>query len=158
MTLLVPGTLNQAVGALAGFSATPGYTIVQSATTVTNGRTATVTAKLGTQPGAVDVHSASRNFSFLSTKPQVVRGVPPLNAAGQLVNVPINVYTLSVRKGLTAMAAQPPVHGYCQAKIGIPAGTDLNDPDNVSAMILAFTQALAQMIQEVVNTAKTGEA
>lgn len=157
MTLQVPGTLNQAIGAVTGFT-TPTYTVVQSTTTIPNGKVATVTAKGGTQPGAVDVHSASRNFSFMSTKPGVVRGVPPLNAAGQLVNVPINAYTLSTRKGMTSLVNQPSQHGYMKTVIGIPAGADLADPDNVAAMIVAHAIALAQMAQEIVNTAKTGEA
>lgn len=158
MTLLVPGTLNQAIGAVTGFT-TPTYTTVASATTIPNGRVSTVTAKGGgAQPSAVDVHSASRPFMFLSTKPPVVRGIPPLNAAGQLVNVPINKYVLSTKKGLTCMSGQPSQVGYCSVAIGVPAGADLNDPDNVAAMIVATAMALSQMAQEIVNTAKSGEA
>lgn len=156
--LTIPTTLNQAVAAISGFSATPGFTVAQSSTAIPNGKVATVTAKLGTQPGAVDVHSASRPFSFLSTKPAVVRGVPALNGAGQLLNVPINVYGLSTLKGVTSMSGQPSQRAYAKTQFGIPAGADLNDPDNIAAMILAHAQALAQLAQEIVNTAKTGEA
>lgn len=157
MTLLVPATLNQAIGAVTGYT-TPTFTTVASATAPVNGRVSTVTAKGGTQPSAVDVHSASRNFSFLSLRPGVIRGVPPLNAAGQLVGVPINKYSLNVKKGMTCMVNQPSQHGYVQINIGIPAGADLVDPDNVSAMLVAASIAMSQMTQEIINTAKTGEA
>jgi hypothetical protein len=156
MTLQVPGTINQAVGAVTGFTA-PVFTTVASSTTVPNGKTAVVTAKGGTQPVGVDVHSASRNFSFLSVRPASIKSLPSLNAAGQLVNVPINVYSLSTRKGLTSLSGQPPQHGYVKSQIGIPAGADTGDPDNIAAMILAHTMCLAQLAQEIVNTAKTGE-
>jgi hypothetical protein len=156
MTLAVPGTINQAVSAVTGFT-TPTYTTVQSSTTVPNGKTAVVTAKGGTQPAGVDVHSASRNFSFLSIRPAVIRGLPPLNAAGQLVNVPINVYSLGTKKGMTVLSGQPSQHGYIKSQLGIPAGADTADPDNIAAMILAHTMCLAQIAQEIVNTAKSGE-
>lgn len=156
MTLAVPGTLNQAIGAVTGFT-TPTFTTATSSTTVPNGKTAVVTAKGGTQPSAVDVHSASRNFSFLSVRPAVIRGLPPLNAAGQLVNVPINVYSASTRKGMTVLSGQPSQHGYLKTQIGIPAGADTADPDNVAAMIVAHIMLLSQIAQEIVNTAKTGE-
>lgn len=156
MTLQVPATINQAVGAVTGFT-TPSYGTTASSTTIPNGKTSIVTSKAGTQPGTVDVHSASRNFSFLSIKPSVVRTVPALNNAGQLVNVPVNVYSFSTKKGLTCMVGQPSQTGYVKTQIGIPAGSDANDPDNIAAMVLAHTMALAQLAQEIVNTAKTGE-
>jgi hypothetical protein len=154
--LTIPTTLNQAVSAVTGFT-TPTFTTVPSSTTVPNGKVSTVTAKGGTQPAAVDIHSAARNFSFLSTKPANIRGLPPLNAAGQLVNVPVNVYSVSTRKGMLVLAGQPSQHGYVKSQIGIPAGADLADPDNVAAMVLSHAMVLAQITQEIVNTAKTGE-
>jgi hypothetical protein len=155
--LTIPTTVNQAVGAVTGFT-TPTFTTAQSSTTIPNGKVATVTAKGGgAQPSAVDVHSASRPFSFLSTKPATVRGVPALNSAGQLLNVPVNVYGLSTLKGLTSMSGQPSQRGYVKTQFGIPAGADVIDPDNVAAMILAHIMVLAQIVQEIVNTGKTGE-
>lgn len=154
--LNIPTTINQAVGAVTGFT-TPTFTTAQSTTTIRNGKVYTVTAKGGTQPGTVDVHSASRPWSFLCTKPETVRGLPPLNAAGQLYNVAINVYGLSTLKGVTSMSGQPSQRAYVKTQFGIPAGADVNDPDNVAAMILSHAMALAQLAQEIVNTAKTGE-
>jgi hypothetical protein len=154
--LNIPALINQAVAAVTGFTSAT-FTTVASSTTVPNGKSYTVTAKGGTQPVAVDVHSASRPFSFLCTRPQTIQQLPPLNTAGTLPNVPINVYTLGVRKGLTVYAGQPSSAGYCKISIGIPAGADLADPDNVAAMLLCSSMTLAQMAQDIINTAKSGE-
>jgi hypothetical protein len=154
--LSVPATINQAVGAVTGFT-TPTYTTVQSATTVPNGKGYIVTAKGGTQPAPVDIHSASRPFSFLSTKPNVIQTLPPLNASGALPSVPINVYTLGTKKGLTVLVGQPSVPGYIKSSFGIPAGADLADPNNIAAMILAHAMTLAQIAQGILDTATSGE-
>jgi hypothetical protein len=154
--LSIPATINQVVGAVTGFT-TPTYSTTSSSTTVPNGKTSIVTAKGGTQPSAVDVHSASRPFSFLSTKPSTVRTVPPLQASGALVGNPVNVYGLSTKKGMTVMSGQPSQAGYIKTSFGIPAGADALDPDNIAAMVLAHSMTLAQIAQEIVNTAKTGE-
>jgi hypothetical protein len=157
MSLSVPATINQAVAAVTGFT-TPSWATTLSNQTVQNGRVYIVTGKAGTQPSAVDVHSASRNFSILVTQPANLRSIPPLNAAGQLVNVPINVYGASTRKGLTSMVGQPSQHGYVKSQFGIPAGADLNDPDNVAAMILSHAMYLAQIAQGIIDTAKSGQS
>jgi hypothetical protein len=44
-----------------------------------------------------------------------------------------------------------------KTQMGIPAGADLADPDNIAAMVLGHSMALAQIVQELVNTGKTGE-
>lgn len=154
--LNVPGTINQAVAAVSGFT-TPTYTTVASSTTQPNGKSYAVTAKGGTQPGAVDVNSASRPFTFLATKPASVQVLPALNAQGALPNVPVNVYTLSTRKGVTVLSGQPSVNSYIKSSFGIPAGADLADPNNLAAMILAHSMCLAQIAQGIVDTAVSGE-
>lgn len=154
--LTIPGTINQAIAAVTGFT-TPTFTTAASATTFPNGKGYVVTAKGGTQPGSVDVHSASRPFSFLVTRPPNVRGLPALNGSGALTNVPINVYGVHTRKGLTVLAGQPSEAGYMRTNIGIPAGADLADPTNIAAMIVAHAMALAQLAQGILDTAVSGE-
>lgn len=154
--LTLPTTLNQAIAAVTGFT-TPTYTTTPSSTTVPNGKVYTVTAKGGTQPSAIDVHSASRNFSFLVTKPANVRSLPALNGAGQLPDVPVNVYTLSTRKGVTVLAGQPAAHAYIKSTFGIPAGADSADPDNLAALVVAHCMALAQMPNDIRLTTLSGE-
>lgn len=154
--MTVPGTIN-GTAQNGGFTS-PTFTTAASSTTFPNGKGYVVTAKGGTQPGTVDVHSATRPFSMLATKPAVVRGLPAVNqTSGVLPNVPINKYALSTRKGLTVLAGQASVNGSIQTHINVPAGADIADIANVRAMISAHVGALSQMSAELGETAATGE-
>lgn len=153
--MTVPGTIN-GTAQNGGFT-TPTFTSVASSTTFPNGKGYVVTAKGGTQPGAVDVHSASRPFSFLASRPANVRGLPPLNANGVLPNVPVNTYGLNTRKGVLPLAGQASVNASIKTQINVPAGADLADPANLRAMISAHIGALQQMSAEIGETSLTGE-
>lgn len=154
--LTVPGTINGS--AQNGGFTSPTFTTAASAMTFPNGKVSTITAKGGTQPGAVDVHSASRPFSILVSRPANIRGLPAVNANGVLPNVPVNTYVVNTRKGLTPLSGQPSVLGSVKTQINVPAGTDLADPANVRAMISAHIGALNQMSAEIGETGLTGEA
>lgn len=154
--LTVPTTINGS--AQNGGFTSPTYTTVVSSTTIPNGKVNTVTAKGGTQPVAVDVHSASRPFSIAVFKPPVVRTLPALNVSGVLPNVPINAYRVKAIKGVTVLAGQPSVNASCEVLLKVPAGSDLADPSNLRAMISATIGALQTMSAEIGETAITGEA
>jgi hypothetical protein len=153
--LNVPGTIN-GTAQNGGFT-TPTFTTVASSTTFPNGKGYVVTAKGGTQPGAVDVSSASRPFSLLAQRPANVRLLPALNANGVLPNVPVNSYSLNTRKGVTVLAGQASVNASMKSTINVPAGSDLADPSNLRAMISAHIGALQQMSAEIGETSLTGE-
>lgn len=154
--LNVPGTIN-GTAQNGGFT-TPTYTTLASSMTIPNGKVYTVTAKAGTQPGAVDVHSASRPFSLLVSRPANVRGLPAVNANGVLPNVPVNTYGINTRKGVTPLAGQASTLASMKTSMNIPAGSDLADPSNLRAMISAHIGALQQMSAEIGETAITSEA
>jgi hypothetical protein len=154
MAISVPATINQS-GTVTGFTSATWATAAASQN-VPNGRLWVVTGKGGTQPSAVDVHSASRPFSILAVSPQSIQTLPALNNSGVLPNVPVNVHNLSIRKGLTVLSGQPSVPGYVRLTAGIPAGADLADPDNVAAMYLAMASLCVQIAQGVIDTYKTG--
>lgn len=139
-----------------GFTS-PTFTIVASSTTFPNGKGYVVTAKGGTQPGAVDVNSASRPFSLLASRPANIRGLPAVNANGVLPNVPINTYSLNTRKGVTPLSGQASVFASMKTTLNIPAGSDLADPSNLRAMISAHIGALDQLSAEIGETAISGE-
>lgn len=139
-----------------GFTS-PTFTIAASSTTFPNGKGYVVTAKGGTQPGAVDVHSASRPFSLLASRPANVRSLPAVNANGVLPNVPVNTYTLNTRKGVTPLSGQSAALMSVKTQLNIPAGADLADPANVRAAISAHIGALTQLSAELGETALTGE-
>jgi hypothetical protein len=153
--MTVPGTIN-GTAQNGGFT-TPTFTTAASSTTFPNGKGYVVTAKGGTQPGTVDVHSASRPFSMLATRPANVRVLPPVNASGILPNVPVNVYGLSTRKGVTPLAGQAAAIAGMKTTINVPAGSDLADPANLRAMISAHIGALQQMSAEIGETSLSGE-
>jgi len=139
-----------------GFTAAT-YTTTDSSTTIPNGKIATVTALGGTKPAAVDAHSASRPFSLAVLRPATVRQLPPVNSAGSLPNVPINLYTLSVRKGVTPLAGQPSVNADATLRIRIPAGADLADPANLRAMLDLLSSAVEALCNDLGDTAISGE-
>jgi hypothetical protein len=153
--MTVPGTIN-GTAQNGGFTS-PTFTAVASSTTFPNGKGYVVTAKAGTQPGAVDVHSASRPFSLLASRPANVRTLPALNASGVLPNVPVNTYSLNSRKGVTVLSGQASVNASMKTQINVPAGSDLADPSNLRAMISAHIGALQQMSAEIGETSLTGE-
>lgn len=150
----VPATVNQS-GTVSGFT-TATWTTTQATQNVPNGKLYVVSAKGGTQPSAVDVHSASRRFSILVTVPQTIQGLPPLNTNGVLPNVPVNNYTIGVQKGATPLAGQAPVNIVHKLSSAIPAGVDTADPDNLAVSYLLMASLLVQMAQGVIDTHKTG--
>lgn len=139
-----------------GFT-TPTFTVAASSTTFPNGKGYVVTAKGGTQPGSVDVHSASRPFSMLASRPANVRTLPAVNANGVLPNVPVNTYTLNTRKGVTPLAGQSAALASVKTQFSIPAGSDIADAPNLRAMLSAHIGALTQLSAELGETALTGE-
>lgn len=150
----VPATINQS-GTVTGFT-TATWGTSQATQNIPNGKLFVVASKGGTQPSAVDVHSASRPFSILCTVPQNIQALPGLNNAGVLPYVPVNTYSIGVKKGATPLAGQPAAVITHKLSSSIPAGVDLADPDNLAASYLLMASLCVQMAQEVINTQKTG--
>jgi hypothetical protein len=150
----VPATINQS-GTLAGFTAATWGT-VQASQNIPNGKLYAVTAKGGTQPSAVDVHSSSRRFSILCTVPQNVQVLPAPNVNGVLPFVPVNNYSIGVQKAATPLAGQAASLIVHKLSSAIPAGVDVADPDNLAASYLLMASLLVQMAQGVVDTQKSG--
>lgn len=156
MTISIEATVNGAN--TTGFTS-PTWTTAAALTTLPNGRLYTVTAKGGTQPSAVDVHSASRPFSIAVTQPSVIRQPPPVNAAGRLSGiVPKNVYHISLWKGVTSVVNQPSERMEVDIVFRVPAGSDIADPDNVRAGALAALAAAQEVASGVCDTLLTGQA
>jgi len=155
MSLTVPSTITGT--AQSGGFTSPTYTTVASSSAPSNAKVSVVTAKGGTQPAAVDVHSASRPFSLLASRPANIRALPAVNANGVLPNVPVNTYVVNTRKGVTPLSGQASVLASMKTSISIPAGSDLADPSNLKAMISAHIGALVDMSSEIGTTALTGE-
>jgi hypothetical protein len=139
-----------------GFTS-PTYTFALSGTSVPNGRIYVVTAKGGTQPAAVDIHSASRPFSTLVSRPATIRGLPAVNANGVLPNVPVNTYVVSTKKGTTPLSGQASVQSGIKTQLNVAAGVDLADPSNLLAMISAHIGVLSALHASIAAAGLTGE-
>lgn len=139
-----------------GFT-TPGYTNVAMAAPDANAKQVAVTALTGTQTG-VDVHSVSRPFTVAFWWPKILRILPSLNSAGQLPSVPMNIYKLITRKGVTPLAGQPSKTMLVTTIIEVPAGSDTADPANVRAALSAHGGSIAQLSAGIGDTAVSGIA
>lgn len=150
----VPATINQS-GTVTGFT-TATWGTTQATQNVANGKLYAITAKGGTQPSAVDVHSASRKFTILLTTPPSMAALPALNSNGVLPNVPVNSYSVGIQKGVTVLAGQPSAILSHSLVSRIPAGADVADPDNVAASYLAMASLCVQIAQGIIDTHKSG--
>lgn len=139
-----------------GFTS-PTYTHVSMAGPDSNVKQHAVTALGGTQTGA-DVHSVARPFTISFWWPKILRILPAVNANGALPSVPMNVYKLITRKGVTPLAGQPSKTMLVTTIIEVPAGADTVDPANVRAALSAHCGALAQQSAGIGDTTVSGVA
>ncbi len=139
-----------------GFT-TPGYTNVAMAAPDANAKQIAVTALTGTQTG-VDVHTVARPFTVAFWWPKILRVLPSLNSSGQLPSVPMNVYKVITRKGVTPLAGQPSKTMLITSIIEVPAGSDSADPANVRAALSCHIGAFTQQSAGIGDTANSGIA
>lgn len=137
--------------------ASPTYTNVSMSAPDANAKQVAVTALGGTQTG-VDTHSVARPFTVAFWWPKVLRVLPSLNSAGQLPSVPMNVYKVITRKGVTPLTGQPSRTMLVTTTIEVPAGSDTVDPANVRACLSAHLGALTQQSAGIGDTANSGIA
>lgn len=139
-----------------GFT-TPGYTNVAMSAPDANAKQIAITALTGTQAG-VDVHTVSRPFTIAFWWPKILRVLPSLNSSGQLPSVPMNVYKVITRKGVTPLAGQPSKTMLITSVIEVPAGSDTADAPNVRAALSSHIGALTQQSAGIGDTANSGIA
>jgi hypothetical protein len=133
----------------------PTYTLVSDSAPDVNGVAFAVSAVGGTQAGVL-ISSASNPFTVLFTRPKVLRTLPAVNANGILSSVPRNVYTLSVKKGVLPLAGQPNVAALGKIEFSVPAGSDLADKPNLSAMISLLAGLLWEQSNEIADSLVAG--
>lgn len=135
----------------------PTYTNVGMAGPDSNVKQVAVTALGGTQTG-VDVHSVARPFTIAFWWPKVLRILPALSSFGQLPSVPMNVYKVITRKGVTPLAGHPSKTMLVTTTIEVPAGSDTADSANVRAALSAHIGALTQQSAGIGDTGVSGIA
>lgn len=142
-------------GAQAGFTA-PTYTHVAGSAPDVNGRQYNVTALGGTQAGVDAASTASRPFTITSWWPKVLRALSYVTGSGRTVQVPMNVYKVVTRKGVTCHADLPAVVAIVTSMIEVPAGSDVLDAPNLRAMLSLHIGGLNQVSSELGNTIVSG--
>lgn len=135
----------------------PTYTNVTMAGPDANVKQVAVTALGGTQTG-VDVHSVSRPFTIAFWWPKILKVLPSLNSVGQLPSVPMNIYKVITRKGVTPLAGQPSKTMLITTEIAVPAGADTADAANVRAALSAHFGAAVQQSAGIGDTSVSGVA
>lgn len=134
----------------------PTYTLVADTAPNSLGKQYAVSALGGTQTGVVP-HSVSNPFTMTMFRPAVLKTLAPVNpVTGALKSVPMNDYTVLVRKGLLPLSGQSIKVGSVRTVISVPAGADTADAISVAAMISATVGLLTQIAEELRKTAITG--
>lgn len=121
----------------------------------TNGEQYAVTALGGTQTG-VTTHTVSSPFTIAMVRPKTLKGLGMPNAAGNYPNVPVNVYKLITRKGVTPAADQPERVATVITEIRVPAGSELYDHPEVQAMLSAHIGCLDDQSSGIGDITETG--
>lgn len=133
----------------------PTYTVVSDQAPNAYSKQWAVTALGGTQSG-VDVHGASKPFTFTASRPAQIRSAPvPNPVTGVMANAPRNVYTLLTRKGVVPGASQNPQVALIRTEVSVVAGSDLQEPANVRAMASFHIGCLSQLSAGIGDTAVT---
>lgn len=122
----------------------PTYTTVVDTPPNAYSKQYAVTALGGTQTG-VDVHGASKPFTVTFSRPANIRTAPvPSPVTGVMPNSPRNVYTALCRKGMAPGVGQNPQTMTFRLDMGVPAGADLVEPEEIRAGLSFFIGSLNQ--------------
>lgn len=122
----------------------PTYTVVSDTPPNAYSKQWAVTALGGTQSG-VDVHGASKPFTITFSKPATVRSAPvPNPTTGVMGNSPRNTYSVLVRKGVSPGVSQNPQTMLLRCDLGVVAGSDLVEPEDIRAALSLLIGALSQ--------------
>lgn len=117
----------------------PTYTLTEGTPSVPNARQFVVTALGGTQTG-VETHTASNPFEITAYRPLVYKALGDLSN-GSPSAFPKNTYSIVARKGLEVYSGIRRI-GMIKIVIDIPAGSEVTDPESVSAMFVAIASVL----------------
>lgn len=134
----------------------PTYTLVEDTPPNAHSKQWAVSALGGTQTG-VEVHSVSNPFTLTVERPASFRmlgGVNPVT--GVLGSVPRNVFTVRVRKGVIPLSGQNPVPALLEAKLSVPAGADVADPESVRAALSLLLGAMSAESSDIGDSLISG--
>lgn len=122
-------------GAAVSGLTSPTYTLTTDVAPTINGKQYAITQVGGTQTG-VDVNSVSKPFTLSWFRPATLRTLPQANpVTGIIKNVPMNTWKLISRKGVYPALNQAPVTCRITTIIEVAAGADVNEPEDIRALV-----------------------
>lgn len=134
----------------------PTYTVTTDSAPESNGRAGAITALGGTQTD-VRVHTASDRFSFLFTKPKVMKTLgSPSAITGKYGAFPKNDYVLNILKGVKVAADAPVQTMQVRVAISVPAGSESYDAVNIRAAISLLVGLLSEESADLGDTVVAG--
>jgi hypothetical protein len=143
-------------GAQTGLT-TPTYTIAADTAPTSAGKQYAVTALGGTQTGVDATSSPSRPFTITLQRPPTLRQLSAVDpVTGVLRSVPVNQYSILVRKGVTPLAGQAAALMSARLLLNIPAGADTADAANIRAALSLLIGSLNQISASIGDTCVTG--
>lgn len=138
-----------------GFTS-PTYTLASDVAPTINGKQMAVTALGGTQAGVL-ANSVSSPFTVTFFRPASLKVLGQPNPVTGIVNsVPLNVYKVITRKGVTPLAGQPTKTMVITTTIEVPAGSDTADAPNIKAALSAHIGSVNQQSAGIGDTAISG--
>lgn len=138
-----------------GFTS-PTYTLASDVAPTINGKQMAVTAVGGTQTGVL-ANSVSSPFTVTFFRPASLKVLGQPNPVTGIVNsVPLNVYKVITRKGVTPLAGQPTKTMVITTTIEVPAGSDTADAPNIKAALSAHIGSVNQQSAGIGDTAISG--
>lgn len=134
----------------------PTYTLTADVAPNINGKQYAISALGGTQTN-VDVNSVSKPFTLTFFRPAVLKTLPAVNpVTGVIKNIPMNTYKLITRKGVLPAANQSLMTARITTVIEVPAGSDTQEPEDLSAMLSLHAGVLWAQASGISETIKTG--
>lgn len=134
---------------------TPTYTFVTDTPPAVTAKQWACSTLGGTQTGA-NAHSVSNPFTFTFFRAPTLRTLPSVNANGVIKNIPVNTYKALLRKGAVPALNQAPMVNSVEIKFNVYAGTDVQSPVEISAMMSCLVGLLTQNAQGITDTLKQG--
>lgn len=133
----------------------PTFTLTADQASVPNAKQYVVSALGGTQTG-VETHTASNPFTLTGFKPVSYLPLGDINLNSGLPNsFPKNTYSFVTRKGVEVYSGIRRIMTI-KTVIDIPAGSEIQDPESISAAFVAHAAALHVNAAELRNTLVAG--
>jgi hypothetical protein len=141
-------------GAQTGFT-DPTYTLVSDLAPAPNAKQHAVSALGGTQAG-VTANSISSPFTVTLFKPASVKQLPAPNpVTGLRGAIPVNRWSLIIRKGMSA-ASGVPVTAIVRLQVDIPAGADSYSPAEIRGLMSFLVGILSEESADLGDTLISG--